>query len=103
MPNKIRQDITLVDRESFPYIFEQNVTIALRDDSGLIRAKVYRPKNIDKAPVLVTYGPYAKDIHYKDEVNSAHHSEHSAWETPDPALWTKNGYVVVGADERGTG
>lgn len=28
---------------------------------------------------------------------------HSAWETPDPAFWTKNGYAVVRADERGTG
>ncbi|KAJ5524321.1 alpha/beta-hydrolase [Penicillium frequentans] len=110
MPNDIRQDITLIDRESFPYIYEQNVTIPLRDESGLIRANVYRPKDTEKAPVLVTYGPYGKDIHYKDfhpqsysEVNSAHHSEHSAWETPDPAFWTKNGYVVVRADERGTG
>lgn len=66
MPNDIRQDITLIDRESFPYIFEQNVTITLRDESGLIRANVYRPKDIEKAPVLVTYGPYGKDIHYKE-------------------------------------
>ena len=66
MPNDICQDITLIDRESFPYIFEQNVTIPLRDESGLIRVNVYRPKNIDKAPVLVTYGPYGKNIHYKE-------------------------------------
>ncbi|KAJ5649466.1 uncharacterized protein N7484_003189 [Penicillium longicatenatum] len=76
MPNDIRQDITLIDKESFPYIFEQNVTIPLRDD--------FHPQSYS-------------------EVNPAHHSEHSAWETPDPAFWTKNGYVVVRADERGTG
>lgn len=37
------------------------------------------------------------------EVNPEHHSEHSAWETPDPGFWTKHGYAIVRADERGTG
>lgn len=37
------------------------------------------------------------------EVNQEHHSEHSAWETPDPAFWVARGYVVVRADERGCG
>lgn len=37
------------------------------------------------------------------EVNPEHHSDHSAWETPDPAFWTRYGYVVVRADERGLG
>jgi predicted acyl esterase len=38
-----------------------------------------------------------------NEVNAEHRSEHSAWETPDPGFWTKHGYAVVRADERGTG
>lgn len=37
------------------------------------------------------------------ELNPEQKSVHSAWETPDPAFWTKNGYAVVRADERGTG
>lgn len=37
------------------------------------------------------------------EVNPQQKSEHSAWETPDPAYWTRNGYAVVRADERGCG
>jgi len=37
------------------------------------------------------------------EVNPQQKSEHSVWETPDPAFWTKHGYAVVRADERGTG
>jgi predicted acyl esterase len=37
------------------------------------------------------------------EVNPNHKSEHSAWETPDPGFWTKHGYAVVRADERGLG
>lgn len=37
------------------------------------------------------------------ELNPEQKSVHSAWETPDPAFWTKHGYAVVRADERGTG
>ncbi|OJJ07128.1 hypothetical protein ASPVEDRAFT_88383 [Aspergillus versicolor CBS 583.65] len=110
MPNPVREDITSRDETSFAYIFEQNVTITLKDKSGLVRCNVYRPKGSEKSPVLVTYGPYGKDIPYADfhpksfsEVNPEHHSTHSAWETPDPAFWTNHGYAVVRADERGTG
>ncbi|KAB8221946.1 Alpha/Beta hydrolase protein [Aspergillus novoparasiticus] len=109
MPNPVK-DITRVDATSFPYIYEENVTIPLKDNAGLIRCNVYRPKDVESSPVLVTYGPYGKDIHYKDfhsksysEVNPEHHSDHSAWETPDPGFWTKHGYAVVRADERGLG
>ncbi|KXL44606.1 hypothetical protein M433DRAFT_68128 [Acidomyces richmondensis BFW] len=109
MPNKIL-DLHVVDRDSFPYIFEQNATITLKSSEGLIRANVYRPKTEEKVPVLVTYGPYGKDIPYEDfhtksfsELNPEQKSVHSAWETPDPAFWTKHGYAVVRADERGTG
>ncbi|KAF5669449.1 cocaine esterase [Fusarium heterosporum] len=110
MPNPIKEDIHTVDEKSFPYIFEQNATVSLKAGDGLVRLNVYRPKGVDKVPVLVTYGPYGKDISYQDfhpksfsEVNPQHKSEHSAWETPDPAFWTKNGYAVVRADERGLG
>lgn len=64
MPNQIK-DITTRDETSFSYIFEQNVTIALKDQSGLVRCNVYRPKSSEKVPVLVTYGPYGKDISYE--------------------------------------
>lgn len=36
-------------------------------------------------------------------MNPKQKSKHSAWETPDPGFWTANDYVVVRADERGTG
>lgn len=63
MPNEIR-DIRTVDETSFPYIFEQNVTVELKEGKGLVRCNVYRPKTSDPVPVLVTYGPYGKDIYY---------------------------------------
>ncbi|KAF4466332.1 hypothetical protein FALBO_6810 [Fusarium albosuccineum] len=109
MPNQIK-DIHTVDGTSFPYVFEQNATVTLKSGDGLVRCNVYRPEGVDRVPVLVTYGPYGKDIHYKDfhpksfeEVNPQHKSAHSAWETPDPGFWTKHGYAVVRADERGLG
>ncbi|KAG5797534.1 hypothetical protein H9Q69_003394 [Fusarium xylarioides] len=110
MPNPIKEDIHTGDEESFPYIFEQNVTVPLKAGDGLVRLNVYRPKGVDKVPVLVTYGPYGKDIWYQNfhpksfsEVNPQHKSQHSAWETPDPGFWTKHGYAIVRADERGLG
>ena len=73
MPNKIRDDLLVVDSTSFPYILEQNVTIKLKTFDGLVRCNIYRPKTDEKVPVLVTYGPYGKDIHYKEYVSSARH------------------------------
>ncbi|KAI9874230.1 MAG: hypothetical protein M1823_007735, partial [Watsoniomyces obsoletus] len=111
MPNETR-DISSVDSDSFPYIFEKDVTIPLKSSTGRVRCNVYRPKPKDgeKFPVLVTYGPYGKDIPYSDfhpksfsEVNPEHKSTHSAWETPDPKFWTDHGYTVVRVDERGLG
>ncbi|KAK4164598.1 cocaine esterase [Cladorrhinum sp. PSN259] len=103
-------DISSIDDTSFDYIFEQNVNVPLKSGDAVIRCNVYRPKASNPAPVLVTYGPYGKDIPYKDfhpqsfsEVNPQHKSTHSAWETPDPKFWTSHGYAVVRGDEIGTG
>ena len=116
MPLALR-DLHVVDDKSFDYIFERDVDIPLAtaepvlpDDPCLVRANVYRPRATGKFPVRVTYGPYGKDIPYRQfhaasfsEVIRKHKSTHSAWEVPDPLFWTSNGYVVVRADERGTG
>lgn len=37
------------------------------------------------------------------ELNPEHKSDHSAWETPFPTYWTAHGYIVIRADEIGTG
>ncbi len=65
MPNVIR-DLYKADHTSFDYIYEENVSIELKDGKGLVRCNVYRPKSEsgDLFPVLVTYGPYGKDVHY---------------------------------------
>ncbi|KAK4230154.1 cocaine esterase [Podospora fimiseda] len=103
-------DISSVDDTYSEYIFEQNVNVPLQTGDAVIRCNVYRPRTSDPVPVLVTYGPYGKDIPYKDfhpksfsEVNWQHKSRHSAWETPNPRFWTASGYAVVRGDEIGTG
>ena len=73
MPNKIRDDLLVVDTTSFPYIFEQNVTIKLKSFDGIVRCNIYRPKTEEMVPVLVTYGPYGKDIHYREYVSPTRH------------------------------
>jgi len=58
MPNQT-QDLHKVDKESFPYIFEQDATISLKSSEGLIRCNVYRPHGSEESkrvPVIVTYG-----------------------------------------------
>lgn len=55
-----------MDRESFPYIFEQNATVPLTTSDGLVRVNVFRPKTDEKVPALCTYGPYGKDIPYAE-------------------------------------
>ncbi|KAH6968013.1 X-Pro dipeptidyl-peptidase protein [Fusarium avenaceum] len=110
MPNIIR-DIRTVETEAFPYIFEQNVSIQLKSNQQAVaRANVYRPKNVERAPVLITYGPYGKDIPYEDflkhsfdEINPKHKSAYASFETPDPGFWTNEGYAVLRVDEIGLG
>lgn len=59
------QDAHKVDKQSFDYIYEENAAIQLQGGKGVVRCNVYRPKNEDITyPVLVTYGPYGKDVHY---------------------------------------
>ncbi|KAI7493287.1 alpha/beta-hydrolase [Hortaea werneckii] len=103
-------DITSSDSSTFPYIFHQNVSIVPEDVDLPVRVNVYRPKTGTRVPVLINFGPYGKDTPYAvfnarsfAEVNPKQKSEHSAWETPDPAYWTKNGYAVVRGDEAGIG
>jgi predicted acyl esterase len=130
MANQLRDDLATYDETSLSYIFEQNVTISLRSFPGLVRCNIYRPKRNAKVPVLVSYCPYGKDIHYKESVallqrrnsvsyqnleilqfppqvvcqlNPDHQSEHSAFELPEPEFWTAHGYAIVRSDEVGLG
>ncbi|GFZ47209.1 hypothetical protein JCM24511_04952 [Saitozyma sp. JCM 24511] len=91
-------------------ILEKNVDIPLKDGQGLVRANIYKPKAEGRFPVIMTYGPYGKDIRYEDfhgpsyaELPEDQKSDNSAWETPHPEYWTSQGYIVARVDERGLG
>lgn len=114
--NPVRDLLEVTEDRENNLIFMRNVSIPLKASSLPIRANVYLPlpsspsASPAKYPVLVTYGPYGKDIPYASffagsfaQVNPEHRSRYSAWETPDPVWWCREGYAVVRADERGLG
>ena len=65
--NNIRDILEVTEDLENNLIFEKNVSVPQRASLLPVRCNVYRPlaKSADgKFPVLVTYGPYGKDIHY---------------------------------------
>lgn len=67
MPNTIRNLHTVEADEENNLLFEKNVDIALKNSDLPVRCNVYRPLDSGpekRYPVLVTYGPYGKDIWY---------------------------------------
>jgi hypothetical protein len=93
-----------------------DVPIAMSD--GLVlRANVYRPVTPGKYPVIMSYGPYAKDLHFEDGYKSAWDimaqrgpsaftnstNRYQSWEVVDPEKWVPDGYAVVRIDSRGAG
>jgi predicted acyl esterase len=97
---------------------DKDVAVPMRD-GAMLRANVFRPEGNAKTrhPVLMTLGPYGKDVHLSQfmppawealqrrhpEVLSASSCKYLAFETPDPEVWTREGYVVVKVDSRGAG
>ena len=88
-----------------------DVPIALAD--GLVlRADVYRPVKAGKYPVIMTYGPYAKWLHFEDgyktawdrmaeihpDVMAGSTNKYQNWEVVDPEKWVPDGYAVVRVD-----
>lgn len=103
-------------REVLGLIQDRNVDIMiprLDDKNDVCRCNVYRPQDTEQGkryPVLITAGPYGKDIAYSEfypesfaELPEEQKSELSAWEVPEPTFWTREGFIVVRVDEQGTG
>lgn len=73
-----------------------------------MRANIYRPSSSGQHPVIMTVGPYGKDVHFGDRNPDAYaliaeHGPYLNWETPNPEWWVPRGYVVVRVDQRGIG
>lgn len=87
------------------------------DDGVTLRADVFRPIEEGKYPILLTYGPYGKWLHFKDGYARQWHAmemkyrdslkgsskRYMNWETVDPENWVCDGYVIVRIDSRGAG
>ena len=86
-------------------------------DGTVLRADVYRPVDDAAHPVILSSGPYAKLLHYRDgspyqwKRMSEEHPEtvqgtsntYQSWEVVDPEKWVPDGYAVVRMDSRGSG
>lgn len=61
-------NIETSDSESYSFVLLQNVSVPL-GNGGVIRCNLYKPKPhvaTTKFPVLITYGPYGKDVPYQE-------------------------------------
>jgi uncharacterized protein len=87
------------------------------DDGVVLRANVYRPDDDAQHPVLMTYGPYGKDLHFRQiyegvwqtvsreapEFAEGTSNRYQGFEVPDPEKWVPEGYAIVRIDSRGSG
>ena len=93
-----------------------NVPITM-DDGLVLRADVFRPAKDGQYPVLLTYGPYAKNLAFQDgypsawnimvekhpDVTAGSSNKYQNWEVVDPEKWVPHDYVCVRVDSRGAG
>jgi predicted acyl esterase len=93
-----------------------DVPIAM-EDGVVLRADVYRPVKRGKVPVIMTYGPYGKWLHFEDgyetawrrmaenhpDVPNGSTNKYQNWEVVDPEKWVPDGYACVRVDSRGCG
>jgi hypothetical protein len=93
-----------------------NVPITM-DDGLVLRADVFRPVKDGQFPVILTYGPYAKNLAFQDgypsawqrmvdkhpDVTAGSSNLYQNWEVVDPEKWVPHDYICVRVDSRGTG
>ncbi len=87
------------------------------DDGIVLRADIFEPLAPGEYPVILSYGPYAKGLHFEDgyktawdimvrnhpDVSAGTSNKYQSWEVADPQKWVPDGYVVVRVDSRGAG
>jgi len=87
------------------------------DDGLVLRADVFRPVKDGKFPVILTYGPYAKNLAFQDgypsawqrmaekhpDVTAGSSNLYQSWEVVDPEKWVPHDYACVRVDSRGAG
>ncbi len=116
LTNKIATQSTFKTEERNGMLIDWDVPIMM-DDGLEMRADIYRPKKVGKYPVIMTYGPYAKWLHFEQiyktcwdrmcetfpDVPANSSNQFQAWEVVDPEKWVPDNYVVIRVDSRGCG
>ena len=88
-------------------IIDYDVAVSMRDGVK-IYIDVFRPESPGLYPPLVAWGPYGKHGRIKywhignTGLNDEDFNEFTQFEAADPVYWTRNGYVVINADMRGS-
>ena len=97
-------------------LIEWDVPVPM-DDGVILRADVFRPRTGGPNPVIMSHGPYGKNLPMQQgwpaqwkslttrwpEVLSGSSGRYFAWETVDPERWVPYGYAVARVDSRGAG
>ena len=87
------------------------------NDGLVLRCDLYRPLAEGRYPVILTYGPYGKWLHFGDlyaeqwermcadqpDVPSGSTNKYQCWEVVDPEKWVPDDYVCIRVDSRGAG
>ena len=102
--------MTAASTATYPGVLvDKDVGIPVRDGIELA-ADVFRPDDGRPVPAIMTLGPYAKDVHFRDHPGGAavypampEQGPLMHWETVNPEWWVPQGYAVVRVDARGTG
>ena len=95
---------------------DKDAVVPMRDGATL-RANVFRPDAPGRYPVLMTFGPYGKDVHLSHfmpqawealklrhpEILAASSCKYLVFETMDPEVWVPHDYAIVKVDSRGAG
>jgi len=94
----------------------KDIDIPVRD-GAVLKGNLLQPNKTGKFPVLLSLGPYGKDVHLSEFMPGAwdelkkrcpeifdHSScKHLVFETADPDVWVKDDYIVLKVDSRGSG
>lgn len=97
-------------------VMERDLPVPM-EDGVILRADVYRPKTTEKAPVILTMGPYGKGVKYQEgfaaswnwlisrypDILGGSTGSYLTLGTVDPELWVPAGYAVLRVDSRGSG
>ncbi|KAA0971213.1 CocE/NonD family hydrolase [Aureimonas fodinaquatilis] len=87
------------------------------EDGVILRCDIFRPEEDGEYPVIMSYGPYGKWLHFEDGYKSAWDrmttkhpdvvagstNKYQSWEVVDPEKFVPHGYACVRVDSRGAG